>query len=143
MVTAMQYDEERLGSILSDIHRYIKDFEDLNIIELQQLQDKRNFYAVSMIFFSLLNRVFDLGSEMVMAHNLGIPKNYRDIFVMLRDNGLISPDLQKTLSELVTTRNLLAHEYHGITPGDLFKATKNLDDINDFVQLMQKRILQD
>jgi hypothetical protein len=26
-----------------------------------------------MILFSLLNRVFDLGSEVAIAHNLGIP----------------------------------------------------------------------
>jgi uncharacterized protein YutE (UPF0331/DUF86 family) len=42
-----------------------------------------------MILFSLLNRVFDLGSEVAIAHNLGIPSKYREIFVLMRKNELI------------------------------------------------------
>jgi uncharacterized protein YutE (UPF0331/DUF86 family) len=42
-----------------------------------------------MVLFSLLNRVFDLGSEMAIAHNLGIPGTYREIFVLLRKDGII------------------------------------------------------
>jgi hypothetical protein len=37
---------------------------------------------------SLLNRVFDLGSEVAMAHNSGIPSTYREIFVLMRKNEL-------------------------------------------------------
>ena len=50
------YDEERIGTIFSDISRYLKDLEDLGIHSVQVLHDKRNFYASSMILFSLLNR---------------------------------------------------------------------------------------
>jgi uncharacterized protein YutE (UPF0331/DUF86 family) len=81
------YDEERIGTIFSDIQRYLKDFEDLGIHSVQDLQDKRNFYASSIVLFSLLNRVFDLGSEMAIAHNLGIPGTYREIFVLLQKTG--------------------------------------------------------
>ena len=49
----------------------------------EDLADKQNFYAVSMIMFTLLNRVFDLGSEIGIAHNMGIPTTYRDIFTLL------------------------------------------------------------
>ena len=66
------------------IEGYLQDLDDLNICRIKDLGDKRNFSAASMILFSLLNRVFDLGSEVAIAHNLGIPSTYREIFVLMR-----------------------------------------------------------
>ena len=40
-----------------------------------------------MALFSLLNRVIDLGSEMVMGADLGTPAIYRDIFRLLENGG--------------------------------------------------------
>ena len=115
MGTKIHYDIERIGTIFVDIQRYIQDLEDLKISQIQDFKDKRNFYAASMILFSLLNRVFDLGSEIVIAHNLGIPSTYREIFVLLRKNKCMDTDLATSMIGLVTYRNLLSHEYHGIT----------------------------
>ena len=134
------YDEERIGTIFSDIQRYIKDLEDLGIHSAQDLHDKRNFYASSMILFSLLNRVFDLGSEMAIAQNLGIPGTYREIFVMLRKNGIIENDLAHEMIGLVTYRNLLSHEYHGISEETLFNLTKKIASIRQFVGIMKDMI---
>jgi uncharacterized protein YutE (UPF0331/DUF86 family) len=136
----VRYDEERIGTLFSDINKYIGDFEELDILQLQDLHDKRNFYAVSMVLFSLLNRVFDLGSEMAIANNLGIPSTYREIFVLLGKKDLIDHDLEKNMIELVTYRNLLSHEYHGITEENLFDLTKRIETIKKFVELMQKKI---
>jgi uncharacterized protein YutE (UPF0331/DUF86 family) len=134
------YDEERIGTIFSDIQRYLKDFDDLGINSAQDFHDKRNFYASSMVLFSLLNRVFDLGSEMAIAHNLGIPGTYREIFVLLRKNGFIENDLAHEMIGLVTYRNLLSHEYHGISEETLFNLTKKIASIRQFVGMMQDTI---
>ncbi|MCX6691012.1 MAG: DUF86 domain-containing protein [Methanoregula sp.] len=136
----IRYDEERIGMIFSDIRRYVKDLDGLGIQGIGDLSDKRNFYAASMVLFSLLNRVFDLGSEMAFAHNLGIPATYRDIFVLLQKQGIIGNDLAHDMIGLVTYRNLLSHEYHGITGKTLFDLTKKVDCIRQFVDMMQDRI---
>ena len=64
----------------------IQDLDDLKICQIQDPDDKRNFSAASMILFSLLNRVFDPGSEGAIAHILGIPSTYRELFVLMRKN---------------------------------------------------------
>ena len=135
-----EYNIERFGSIFSDVRRYLRDLEELNIRSDEDLSDKRNFYATSMILFSLLNRVFDLGSEMAISHNLGIPSSNREIFVLLQKDGLISRELGRELMELVTFRNLLSHEYHGIDEKKLFSLTKKVGSITEFVDLMKKTI---
>jgi uncharacterized protein YutE (UPF0331/DUF86 family) len=136
----IHYDGERIGMLLSDIKKYSDDLEAMNIRTAEDLYDKRNFYAVSMILFSLLNRVFDLGSEVVMAQNLGIPTTYREIFTRLQKKGLISNELTKEMTGMVTYRNLLSHEYHGITEEKLFTLVKNVGHIRTFVQKMQEYI---
>ena len=136
------YDEERIGTIFSDIQRYLKDFEELGIHNIVDLHDKRNFYASSMVLFSLLNRVFDCGSEMAIAHNLGIPGTYREIFILLRKDGIIENDLAHDMIGMVTYRNLLSHEYHGISDETLFELTKKIPRIRQFVNQMQDMIQQ-
>jgi len=136
----IHYDVERRGMLLSDIKKYSDDLEDLNIRTVEDLHDKRNFYAVSMILFSLLNRVFDLGSEVVMAQNLGIPATEREIFTRLQKKGLITSELSKEMTGMVTYRNLLSHEYHGITEEKLYTLVKNVGHIRTFVHQMQECI---
>ena len=135
-----EYDIERFGSIFSDIRRYLHDLEDMHIDREEDLNDKRNFYATSMVMFSLLNRVLDLGSEIIISHDLGIPSTNRDIFVLLQKNGLISQELGKEMKGLVTFRNLLSHEYHGINGNKLFLLTKKVNTIREFVDDMKKII---
>jgi len=77
------YDMERIGKIISDIEKYFRDLKELKIEKIEDLKDKRNFYALSMALFSILNRTIDLGSEIVIANNLGMPSTYRDIFSLL------------------------------------------------------------
>ncbi len=140
MSEKVSYNIERIASIISDIGQYIKDFEGLDIHTREDLVDKRNFYAVSMIMFTLLNRVFDLGSEVSIAHNLGIPTTYRDIFTMLRKNGFIDDTLAREMIGLVTYHNLLSHEYHGIDEEKLFALTTKVQAIRGFVDLMKEHI---
>jgi len=140
MTTKISYNIERIGSILSDIQRYLRDLEELGIRGKEDLADKRTFYAASMILFSLLNRVFDLGNEVGIAHNLGIPSTYREIFTLLRKNGLISEDLSRDMVGLVTYRNLLSHEYHGIDEEKLFALIAKTSSIQAFTGQMQNII---
>ena len=135
------YDIERIGKIISDIEKYLRDLEELKIKKIEDLEDKRNFYALSMALFSVLNRTIDLGSEIVMANNLGIPSTYRDIFKLLSKNGFIDKVLEKELSRLVFYRNLLSHEYYDLTDKDIFDVLRRIGVIKQFVEKI-KRLLR-
>ena len=128
------YDMERIGKIISDIEKYFTDLEELKIDKEEDLEDKRNFYALSMALFSILNRTINLGSELVMANNLGMPTTYKDIFRLLGKNGFISRELEKELSHLVFYRNLLSHEYYDLTEKDVFDVSKRINIVKQFVE---------
>ena len=77
------FDLEQLTKIISDIYRYLDDLEKIEPKDLSDLDDIRNFYAVSMILFTLINRTIDLGDEIVTSRNLGVPGTYQEIFSLL------------------------------------------------------------
>ena len=51
--------------------------------------------------------------------------------------------MAQEMTELVTFRNLLSHEYHGIDEEKLFLLTKKIAAMQEFVSLMQERIRED
>ena len=132
-----EYDTERISTIISDMRRYRKDLQDLAITSSSDLNDKRTFYAASMILFALLNRTIDLGNEMIIAHGFGVPSTYRDIFVILEKETVINHELSKKIAGLVLYRNLLSHEYHGIDPDKIFFLINRLTDILSFEETIQ------
>jgi uncharacterized protein YutE (UPF0331/DUF86 family) len=136
----MVYDIERIGAMVSDVQKYFKDLESMAVRGISDLDDKKNFYSLSMLLFSIINRAIDLGEEIISAENLGTPATYKDIFQILQKNRVIDKDLGKKLSGLVSYRNLLAHEYHGITERDLFNVYARIDIVKVFVEKVRERV---
>ncbi|NOQ29384.1 MAG: DUF86 domain-containing protein [Methanosarcinales archaeon] len=134
------FDLERLTKIISDIHRYLDDLERIEIKDPRDLDDIRNFYAVSMILFTLINRVIDLGDEIVTSRNLGVPGTYREIFNLLERGKVIDKELASDLSNLVYQRNILAHEYHNLTEEDVFRTYRRVPVIRKFVERVKENI---
>lgn len=134
------YDRERIALILADIEVYCTDLREFQIRSAEDLRDKKTYYAVSMVLFSLLNRVIDLGSEMVMGAGLGTPATYRDIFRLLEKGGIIDGRMNRSLSSLVYYRNLLSHEYHTFDAIDLMEILARLPQVLDFVQIVKETL---
>ena len=126
------YDIERIAKIISDIEKYLEDLEELDIKEAGDLADKRNFYAISMVLLSILNRTINLGEEIVMANNLGMPSTYKGIFRLLVKNKLIDINLGEELSNLVSYRNLLSHEYYELSEKDILDVSRKINIVIKF-----------
>ena len=128
------YDTERMARICGDIDRYTRDLSLLSIHERRDLEDRKNFYALAMVLFSLMNAVIDLADELVSARNAGMPSTYREIFTLLVQDSVIDTREFEQMSRLVSYRNRLAHEYGAITPDDLMDALDMTDTIRIFVE---------
>jgi len=134
------FDLERLTKIISDIYRYLDDLERMEIKDPRDLDDIRNFYAVSMLLFTLVNRAIDLGDEIVTSRNLGVPGTYREIFTLLKRGKVIDEELASDLSNLAYKRNILAHEYYNLTGEDLFDISRRIPAVGKFVEQIKESI---
>ncbi len=69
------YDLQRIGKIIAEINKYRNELDSYKIIR-ESLKDTKNYHASSMLVFAILNRLIDLGSEIISAERLGAPNNY-------------------------------------------------------------------
>ena len=134
----MKYDKQRVGIIISDLERFFKDLERLDIKRVQDLEDQRNFYSASMLVFATINRLIDLGEEVVLANSFGTPSTYKDIFRLLQFNKVIDKDLEKKLGDLIGYRNIISHEYSTFTKDQLYNLIKETSSIKKFAALVKK-----
>jgi uncharacterized protein YutE (UPF0331/DUF86 family) len=139
----MMYDTERMARICGDIDRYTRDLSLLSIHERRDLEDRKNFYALAMVLFSLMNAVIDLADELVSARNAGMPSTYREIFTLLVQDSVIDTREFEQMSRLVSYRNRLAHEYGAITPDDLMDALDMTETIRIFVERAKRMVREE
>jgi len=136
----MTYDKQRIARIISDIEKYLSDLQKL---EPKQIDDKKTYYAASMLLLTLANRTIDLGDAIVTGGNFGFPSTYRVIFSLLKENGVIDKKMEEELGHIVHYRNLLSHEYAEITTKDVLAFWKSASSISRFMQrvkeFLQKR----
>ena len=131
-------DKERLTKIIADIEKYSKDLEKMKIKEVEDLRNIEKYYSTSMILFSLLNRVIDLGQEIVIGKKLGMPSTYKDIFRILLRRKIIDEKMFGKFKKLVDMRNMLSHEYHEIKGEDIFRTMKDVKIVKKFIKRMKK-----
>ena len=64
-----------------------------------------------MLIFAILNKLIDLGSEIISAEKLGAPNTYQDIMILLAKGNIINKNQADELNNLVKKRNIFAHFY--------------------------------
>ncbi len=137
------YDLEKITIIIADIEKYFGDMEKLGIRKIEDLDDIKNFYSVSMLLFAILNRAIDLGEEIVLSNNSEVPATYKDIFRLLSKNKIIDKYMEKEISNLIFYRNLLAHEYFDIENKDVFDVFERIGIIKNFADRIKSVIKEE
>lgn len=136
----MKYDRERVGKIIADIKKYIKELKDYKIFKVEDLLDSKTFHASSMLVFSILNRIIDLGSEVISVEELGAPSSYGEIMPILAKAGIINSKDAEDINNLIKKRNVLAHFYGDITEKDLIFMINEIDKVEKLLVNVAKRI---
>jgi len=77
----------------------------------------------------------DLGNHIIAAEHYRQPKDYRDIFTVLNENGIIPNDFTVTLRQMAGLRNRLVHLYWEVDDKQIYDDLQNhLSDFDTFVQ---------
>ncbi len=133
------YDIQRIGKTIADIEKHLRELENYNLT-LDDLYESKNYHASSMLIFAILNKLIDLGSEIISAEKLGAPNTYQDIMVLLAKGNIINKNKADELNNLIRKRNLFAHFYDDINEKELYKTIKELKVIGEFLITIKKRI---
>ena len=75
----------------------------------------------------------DLAQSLVRERALGVPASNRDVFRLLVEAGLLSPELAGRLQRTVGFRNVAVHRYRDLDPAILVNViARDLDDLLEF-----------
>lgn len=136
----MTYDKIKIGSLMSTIQKYIAELDSYKIQKTDDLYDRRNYHASSMVVLTILNKVIDLANEIIFSENLGSPNTYEDIMPSLASANVINKEQANELNKLIKYRNILAHYYEEIKEKDLLFLIKRISTIENFLRTIAKRI---
>ena len=79
----------------------------------------------------------DLAMHVVRVRRLGIPQESRDAFVLLRDAGVIHPELASRMLAMVGFRNVAVHDYRRLDLAIVKSiVTDHLDDFLEFTRML-------
>lgn len=77
----------------------------------------------------------DIGNHLIARSGFRSPKDYRDIFAVLAEEGLLSQELRPRLMNMAGFRNLLVHDYADLEDPVVFRILqRNLDDFEAFAK---------
>ncbi|PWB51190.1 MAG: DUF86 domain-containing protein [Candidatus Methanoperedenaceae archaeon] len=134
--------------ISSDIINAMIDIieENMRLIGEIRLQDfesfSKNFRDIQAAKHSLQESIeacLDIGNHIISEKGFQRPENYRDIYKILEENGIIDSVLSEKLQEMAQFRNLLVHRYSKIDTKRVYDIMS--EDIKD-IQKFEKKILK-
>ncbi|OIO22011.1 hypothetical protein COV61_01855 [Candidatus Micrarchaeota archaeon CG11_big_fil_rev_8_21_14_0_20_47_5] len=123
----------------STANRIRKYFEDLEEYRGLSLDEKRDYYAASMVVFSIINESL-MCSELFMAKkHFGAPSTYKEMIDALAQKGIVEQGLAGRMKVLITLRNMISHEYGEIKPKDIVGLIRKIDVAREFVSALAKK----
>lgn len=82
----------------------------------------------------------DVANQIIASERLRAPRDYSDTFMVIQEEGLISPELGSRLRQMAKFRNRLVHLYGEIDDAYVYEYIKgDLKDIEEFKTLIIKR----
>lgn len=80
----------------------------------------------------------DVGAQLIAELGLQAPDTNADVFVRLREGGLIDDALAERLVQAARQRNILVHDYLEIDDRIVYRSLTQLDDLRTFAAHAQR-----
>ena len=108
----------------------IRDVTDLDPGKLEDI-DRQDIFVLNLQ--RAVQACIDLASHAVAAEALGLPEKVRDNFSILREKGVVDPELASKMEKMTGFRNIAVHNYQALDL-DILKSilSNNLKDLEDF-----------
>lgn len=128
-------DPETVRSKLGKLETYLRgltDKQDCTLDECRSDRDRRD--VVERRFEKAIQASLDVGSHVVVTEGYREPQNYGDIFTVLGEQGVLSPETAELMVEMAGFRNVLAHEYAAIDDDRVYHHLQDLERFRTFAR---------
>ncbi len=130
--------------ISSEIINAMIDLIDENIRLIEEIKSQgyesfssnlRDIQAAKHSLQESIEACLDIGNHIIAEKGLRRAEDYKDIYKVLEEEGIIDTELSSRLQEMAQFRNLLVHRYGKIDTKRIFIImSEGLGDIKEFVR---------
>lgn len=114
-----------LERIMADICAYVRDLRDEQDISWDAFRsDKKLRRYIERTLHVAIEAVIDATQHIISDQGFRGPTSYRDAFLVLTENSVISHELLLCLESMASLRNLLVHYYERVDNEILFGIIK-------------------
>lgn len=86
-----------------------------------------------------IERIVDIGNEIISSLQLKRPERYRDIPYILAESKIIPKNFAETIASMISFRNLLVHDYASINLNLVYEFLQTkLPDFENFTKYIAK-----
>lgn len=131
----MILDQERVTRLIGSLRSSVRLLSELSAIpEAEFIRDAHKLSSAKYNFIAAIEAIIDLGSHWVSRARLGLPKDYADVFEVLKQAGQLDTVLADDLKRMARFRNRLVHLYWDVDPGELYSILqRKLSDFDRFL----------
>jgi uncharacterized protein YutE (UPF0331/DUF86 family) len=87
----------------------------------------------------IMEAIIDTGKMLISEKQLREPATYKEVFLILNDNGFLPGELLPLIHKMIGMRNILVHSYDRIDDAIVYSVLqRNLSDIRVIAELLKK-----
>jgi uncharacterized protein YutE (UPF0331/DUF86 family) len=137
----MTVDRQLVATRMAKVREQLRHLGRLERIELSEfLAAPIEQHATERELQIAIEACLDIGHHVISREGLRRPTDYRDVFNVLTEVGMLEPTLGHRLEEMASFRNRLVHGYVDIDPSRVYAAAReDLLDIEAFVAAIVQR----
>jgi uncharacterized protein YutE (UPF0331/DUF86 family) len=132
----LKYDADRVAKLSSEIYNALDDLVEISEIPKDDFLQKRHIIAGAKYYFIVaIEASIDLSNHLISQNNFPIPESYADSFKILKDEGVLSPELTLKLMDMARFRNRLVHIYWEVDDEMVYEIlNQDINDIRTFLK---------
>jgi uncharacterized protein YutE (UPF0331/DUF86 family) len=118
------------------LNEYIGDLQQLQPVSFDTYQENKLIRrTVERTLHLAVEACLDIGQHLIAQEGYRTPRNNKEVFQILHEEGIFSADLLDRLMAMAGFRNLIVHDYAHIDDAAVFGILRNrLGDFTAFAQ---------
>lgn len=117
--------QQLLLKLINQLTDYLKKLEEFKAVTPEMFdKDWKIYWAIDHGLHLSIQSCIDIGKEIISVLKLPKPRKYKETFLILSRNEIISHSLSKKMAELAEFRNRLIHEYLFTDPMEIYQMYK-------------------
>ena len=139
----MTVDRELIAARVAKIREQLRHLTRLETLSREEfLASTIEQHAVERELQIVIEACLDIGHHVIAREGLRRPNDYRDVFGVLHESGIIETELGRRLEKMASFRNRLVHGYIDVEPGRVYEIARNeLADVEAFVASVVTRFV--